>query len=66
VPDDIKIKLAVAPGVSQLVRWGTPQGNAAEYKWPCMEGEILASIFPLLAHKMDRVQPLRPRLSELD
>ena len=48
MPGDIKSKLAVMAGVSQLVRWGTPQANAAEDEWSGVVGELLLAVPPLL------------------
>ena len=66
MPDDLEREFAIVPRVNELACGRLTQRNSAEDKWPCMESEILASVLPLLAHKMDRVQPLRPRLSELE
>jgi hypothetical protein len=64
--NDLEKELPIAARMNELAGRRLTQRNSAEYKWPCMESEILASVLPLLAHKMDSIQPLRPRLGELE
>ena len=64
MPNDLEREFAIVPRVNELACRRLPERNSAEYKWPCMESEALGSVLPLLAHKMDRVQPLRPRLGD--
>ena len=48
--DDIQSKLAVAPGVSQLVGWGTPQRNTAKDEWSGVVGELLLAVPAFLTY----------------
>jgi hypothetical protein len=66
MPYDLERELAIVACVNELAGRRLTQRDSAEDKWPCMESEILASVLPLPAYKLDSVQPLRPRLSELE
>jgi len=48
--DDLKSELAVAPSVSQLVRWGPPQGNTTKDEWPGVVGDLLFAVRAFLTH----------------
>jgi hypothetical protein len=54
--DDIQSKLAVAPGVSQLVGWGTPQRNTAKDEWSGVVGELLLAVPAFLTHQADGIE----------
>jgi hypothetical protein len=54
--DDIQSKLAVAAGVSQLVRWGTPQGNTAENERSGVVGDLLFAVTAFLTNEADGIE----------
>ena len=62
--NDLKRELAIVTCMNELAGRRLTQRNSAKHKWPCVENESLASVLSLLAYKMDRVQPLRPRLGD--
>ena len=64
MPDDVKSKFAVASGVSQLVRWGPPQGDAAKDERSGMVGKLLIAVSALLAHEADCIELLESTARE--
>jgi hypothetical protein len=66
VPDDIESKFAIAPGVSQLMRWGSPQGNAAEDEESGVVGDLLLAIPAFLVHEANGIELFDLLLSETE
>jgi hypothetical protein len=66
MPDDIEGKLAVAARVGELVRWGSPQGNAAEDEGTGMVRELLLPISAFLAHQANGLELFEPLLRDAE
>jgi hypothetical protein len=57
--DDVKKEFAVSPTMDELLGRGTAERQAAQNKGAGIEGKLLTTILPLLAHKTDGFELLQ-------